>query len=177
MRTVGRSLPTSTGWRYTRKWSILKVRFWLDGFFFQRAYNCVTLCVNWESMSQNYLSKSHHSLPFMKKFLSKIAFMLANSWENLYLVKCSANLYYPGKILVCQTCGKECLGKRRLHNHITSKHPKGQKFVPCQYCGQVSLPWESEILFCFIFKVLIYQHHFFRHYLLSCIFVIISISF
>ena len=44
-----------------------------------------------------------------------------------------------GKEYVCQTCGKEFLGKRRLHNHMISKHPKGQKFVSCEYCGQVSL--------------------------------------
>ena len=30
----------------------------------------------------------------------------------------------PGKMYVCTICGKECLGKRRLQNHMVSKHPK-----------------------------------------------------
>ena len=147
MRTVDRSLQTSTGWRYTRKWSILKVRLSLDGLS-HRAENCGSLCLDIILISHVY-DESHHLFPFLKKFFSKIAFMLANFWEHFFVFKYLANLYYLGKVLVCQTCGKECLGKRRLHNHITSKHPKGQKFVPCQYCGQVSLPWESVILFLF----------------------------
>jgi hypothetical protein len=36
-----------------------------------------------------------------------------------------------------QICGKECIGRKRLHNHMQRKHPRDQKFVTCEHCQKV----------------------------------------